>query len=53
MSAQLNASTNLGSIRTRRPITVVGNLKKSIKGTVGTGEGKIDLRTNIGSIEIE
>ena len=53
MSAQLNASANLGEIRTRRPITVVGSLKKSIKGTVGTGEGKIDLRTNIGSIEIE
>ena len=53
ISAQLDASTNVGSIKTGQPVTVVGKLGKSIKGTIGSGEGKLHLRTNVGSIEIK
>ena len=53
LSAQLDASTNVGSVTTSKPVTVVGKLGKSIKGTIGSGEGKISLRTNVGSIEIK
>ena len=53
LSAQLNASTNVGSVKTSKPVTVVGKLGKSIKGTIGSGEGKISLKTNVGSIEIK
>jgi len=53
LSAQLNVSSNIGSIKTNKPVTVVGKLSKSIKGTIGSGEGKISLRTNVGSIEIK
>jgi len=49
----LNVSSNIGSIKTNKPVTVVGKLSKSIKGTIGSGEGKISLRTNVGSIEIK
>jgi len=53
LSAQLSASTNVGSVKTSKPVTVVGKLGKSIKGTIGSGEGKISLKTNVGSIEIK
>jgi hypothetical protein len=53
LSAQVNASTNIGSIKTAKPITVVGKVGKSMKGTIGSGEGKVRLTTNIGSIEIK
>ena len=52
LSAQVSASTNVGSIETARPITVVGKVGKSIGGTIGSGEGKVRLKTNVGSIEI-
>ncbi|HUT47239.1 MAG TPA: DUF4097 family beta strand repeat-containing protein [Sedimentisphaerales bacterium] len=52
LSAQVSVSTNIGSVKTARPITVVGKVGKSIKGTIGTGEGKVLLKTNVGSIEI-
>jgi hypothetical protein len=52
LSAQVHASTNVGSINTAKPITVVGKVGKSIKGTIGPGEGKVLLKTNVGSIEI-
>jgi hypothetical protein len=32
---------------------VVGKVGKSIEGAVGSGEGKVRLTTNIGSIEIK
>jgi len=51
-SAQVHASTNVGSVKTTRPITVVGKIGKSIKGTTGSGEGKVLLKTNVGSIAI-
>ncbi|MFB0525622.1 MAG: DUF4097 family beta strand repeat-containing protein [Phycisphaerae bacterium] len=53
LSAQLDASTNVGSIKTDKPVTVVGKVGKSIKGTIGSGQGTVRLRTNVGSIEIK
>jgi len=53
LSAQVNASTNVGSVKTDRPITVVGKVGKSANGTIGAGEGKIRLKTNVGSIHIK
>jgi hypothetical protein len=53
LSAQVSAVTNVGSIKTAKPITVVGKVSKSINGTIGSGEGKVRLKTNIGSVEIK
>ncbi len=54
LSAQVNATTNVGSINTRLPITVKGNLSsKNIRGVIGNGEGSIKLKTNVGSINIK
>ncbi len=52
MSAHLQATTNVGSIDTDRPLTVTGQIKKSIQATIGDAEGDIVLRTNVGSIHI-
>jgi hypothetical protein len=53
LSAEIDASTNVGSITTSKPLTVVGKVGKSIKGTIGSGQGKIRLKTNVGSIKIK
>jgi len=53
LSAQVNASTNVGSVKTDKPITVVGKVGRSVNGTIGAGEGKIRLKTNVGSIHIK
>jgi DUF4097 and DUF4098 domain-containing protein YvlB len=53
VSAELNASTNVGSLNTARPLTIVGKVSRSLNGTIGTGDGKIYLKTNVGSIDIE
>ncbi len=52
MSARLSASANVGSIDTDRPLTVTGQMKRSINATLGSAEGRITLRTNVGSIKI-
>ncbi len=52
LSAQVDASTNVGSVSTAKPITIVGKVGKSLKGTIGAGEGKVRLKTNVGSIKI-
>lgn len=52
LSAQVNVSVNIGSIQTDLPLTVKGKINKSLSGMIGKGEGKITLRTNIGSINI-
>jgi DUF4097 and DUF4098 domain-containing protein YvlB len=52
LSAAIEADTDDGSIRTQLPITVQGKIGKSLRGTVGGGEGKVRLRTNDGSITI-
>jgi predicted membrane protein len=53
LSAQVSASANVGSVKTDKPITVVGKVGKSITGTIGAGEGKVRLKTNVGSIHIK
>lgn len=53
LSAELNASTNVGSLKTSQPLTVVGKVGKSVRGTIGSGQGRVHLRTNVGSIEIK
>lgn len=52
VSADLSAAANVGSIKTQRPITVSGSVNHSVRTTLGKGEGRIDLRTNVGSITI-
>lgn len=52
-SAKVDASTNNGSIDTNIAITVMGKFSRSrLTGTIGTGEGKLHLETNNGSIKI-
>jgi len=55
LSAKVDASTDVGSIETKLPLTVTGKIEKSVHGTIGKGEAKatVRLRTNVGSIEIE
>lgn len=52
VSAEVNARVNVGSIDTERPLTVSGRIGKSLNGSVGDGEGRIRLQTNVGSIRI-
>ncbi len=52
-SASAEIITDDGSINTDLPIKVTGKLGKSgIKGTIGTGEGRLYIKTNDGSIRI-
>ena len=52
-SAAVEASTHNGTVSSRLPITVVGEVsKKNMKGTIGTGQGKLYLETHNGSINI-
>lgn len=53
LSAQVNVSVNIGSIQTDLPLTIKGKINKSLNGTIGKGEGKVILKTNIGSINIK
>jgi DUF4097 and DUF4098 domain-containing protein YvlB len=52
VSADLTAAANVGSIRTDRPITVTGSLRQSVSASLGQGEGRVNLKTNVGSIRI-
>jgi hypothetical protein len=52
-SAKVEVITDDGSIVTDLPIQVLGKLGKSgIKGTIGTGEGRLYIKTDDGSIRI-
>ncbi len=52
-SADVEVITNDGSINTDLPIKVTGKLGKSgIKGTIRTGEGRLYIKTDDGSIRI-
>ena len=51
-SAAVDADTDVGSIRTALPLTVRGKIGKNLHGTIGSGEGKLYLRTDVGSIRI-
>lgn len=52
ISAKITAETNVGSIHSDRPLTVTGPLRQSIRASLGSGDGRINLRTNVGSIRI-
>jgi hypothetical protein len=53
ISADLTAKANVGEINTSRPITVRGSLNKhSVRASLGQGEGRVNLETNVGSIRI-
>lgn len=54
LSAKIDVQTDVGSINTILPITLTGNLSsKKINGVIGNGEGKISLKTDVGSITIK
>ena len=44
---------SVGSIKTGRPITVLGKVGRTLKGTIGSGQAEVRLKTNVGSIEIK
>jgi hypothetical protein len=51
LSALLNISTHNGSINVVRPVTVSGRIEKNyLDGRIGTGDGRIFLRTHNGSV---
>ncbi len=52
ISANLTAAVNVGHVHTDRPLTVSGSLGKSVRASLGTAEGQVDLRTDVGSITI-
>jgi hypothetical protein len=52
ISAELIAEAHVGAIDTDRPLTVIGHMKESIRSSLGSAEGRISLRTNVGSIRI-
>ncbi|MBW7991234.1 MAG: DUF4097 domain-containing protein [Planctomycetes bacterium] len=51
-SAAVQANTDVGSITTDMPLTIKGKVGKNLRGTIGAGEGKLYLRTDVGSIRI-
>jgi hypothetical protein len=53
LSAQVDLSANLGSIEISLPLTIKGKINKNATGIIGKGEGKVTLKTNIGSIKIK
>lgn len=52
ISAKIAAETNVGDISSDRPLTIRGSLQKSIRASLGNGDGRINLKTNVGSIRI-
>jgi len=53
ISADLTAAVNVGDINTNRPLTVRGSLTKhSVRATLGKGEGRVNLKADVGSIRI-
>ena len=51
-SAAVQADTDVGTITTDMPLTIKGKVGKNLQGTIGAGEGKLYLRTDVGSIRI-
>lgn len=52
-AGQLHLSTNYGSVRTDRPITIQGELsKKKIDGAIGDGAGNLRIETSSGSVTL-
>lgn len=53
-AGDVELSTSFGSIKTDLPITVKGDLgKEYIKGSVGSGSGRLSLKTSFGSIKVK
>lgn len=52
VSAKVAAATNVGSIHSDRPLTIRGQLSQSINASLGDGQGRVSLATNVGSIRI-
>ncbi len=51
-SAVVHAETDVGSITSDQPLTLTGKIGKNLNGTMGAGEGKLHLKTDVGSITI-
>ena len=52
-SGEVELGTSYGSINTELPITITGQVNKRIlAGTIGSGHGRIYLRTSSGSIKL-
>jgi len=53
-SAKVKASTYSGAIETQLPVTLAGEISKTeLVGTIGKGEGKLELETYNGQITIK
>lgn len=52
-SAVVHAETDVGSITSDQPLTLTGKIGKNLNGTMGAGEGKLHLKTDVGSIKIK
>jgi DUF4097 and DUF4098 domain-containing protein YvlB len=53
-AGSVSAETSFGSIKTDLPIMVIGEISKDeITGTIGEGEGYLNLKTSFGSIRIK
>jgi hypothetical protein len=53
-SADVEIRTDDGSINTTLPINVIGKIgKRGVRGTIGTGEGKLYIKTDDGSVRIK
>jgi hypothetical protein len=54
LSVKLDASTHNSSVNSTLPVAVIDEIKNNrIKGTIGTGEGSLFLKTYNGSINIK
>jgi DUF4097 and DUF4098 domain-containing protein YvlB len=53
-AGQVRLSTDYGSVRTARPVTMTGEIdKKNISGTIGEGTGTLHLESSNGSVELK
>lgn len=52
-SAVVHAETDVGSITTGQPLTITGKIGRNLNGTLGAGEGKLYLKTDVGSIKLK
>ena len=53
-AGRVKATTSFGNINSDLPITVRGNITKdSLSGTIGKGDGNLNLNTSFGSIKIK
>ena len=53
-SGEIEPGTSYGSVKTDLPITITGEVsKKKLKGTIGSGNGRLYLKTSSGSIRLK